>query len=162
MIGIVATRQKQTVHDLFMRSRIDYNGSFLTLYSAYNAWYRIETGYHADHKALIAIKQRTDVWDDALQDRCMPGLRSLLRRLYVLTNHRPLQSHSAWGGSLEDEMDWRGLIELWYALRCTIVHGNEALSNPYHEMYIKLGYETLFLFMSEIVTRIAVESADAR
>lgn len=153
-------RPQHTVHDLFMKSRIDYDTSYLTLYSAYNAWYREVTGQQSDQKAFAAIKQKSDIWNDALQDRCMSGLRSLLRRLYVLTNHRPVQSHTSWLGSLEDEMDWRGLIDFWYALRCTIVHGNDAVRNPYHDIYVKLAYETLFLFMTEIVGRLAANAGD--
>lgn len=150
---MISDRPQQTIHDLFMKSRIDYDTSYVTLYSAYNAWYRSETGQRSDQKALAAIKLRGDVWDDALQDRCMSGLRSILRRLYVLTNHRPLIGSTSWEGTLRDENDWRGLIELWYCLRCTIVHGNTAMSNPYHEIYVKLAYESLFLFMNEMVGR---------
>lgn len=150
---IAYNRPKQTVRDLFMKSRIDYNAAYLILYSAYNAWYRDVTGHVSDQRALAAIKLKTDLWNTALQDRSMPGLRSLLRRLYALTNHRPLHGYTSWHGSLDDEADWRGLIEFWYALRCAIVHGNDVVGNPYHDIYIKLAYESLFLFMNEVVSR---------
>jgi hypothetical protein len=53
-----------------------------------------------------------------------------------------------WSGSVESKEDWKSLIEYWYQVRCIVVHGNTL-----QDQYVRLAYDTLSIYMVEIVSR---------
>jgi hypothetical protein len=155
MKALLRQTQQKMVLAYFKKSQIDYAQHYLQLYAAYNIWYRSSTGEVLDATALMHLKRRHQIWKDCFDDTCMSQLRSLMRRIYVLTVHRPLvRDGMTWRGSLEDETDWRGMIDFWYAIRCDVVHGNEAQLAGHHDLMVKLAHESLTIFMSEIVVRL--------
>lgn len=147
-------QQVSTIVHAFQSSQIQYDDKFLLLFSAYNAWYRSVTGENSDARALHAIKLRDGLWSEYLQGACLESLRPSIRKIAILTRIRPLRSNFAWPGQLRGPDDWEGLIEYWYAVRCDLVHANAAVLSAYYPEYIKLAYESLFTFMTEVVLRL--------
>lgn len=150
----------KAVYEWYKKAQIDYIQQFISMYVAYNAWYREVTGTTNDRQAISVLKKRFVIWDDYCKGRTMHTLRPYLERLAELTQREPFMSSTVlWSGSLEGAQDWRSLIEFWYQVRCKLVHGSEV--NP---KYTWLAYETLDAFMGEIVTRMqkCITTADAR
>lgn len=142
---------------LFAGASIDYGSYYMRLFSAYNVWFRWVTGESTDALGLRAMQRRRQLWDDCFNGDCLEGLVPLMRKLAVLTQHRPLEySSGRWAGYLSDPYDWTGLIELWYALRCDLVHGSVALRSTHYPVVLRLGYETLSIFMTEVLKRAAL------
>jgi len=138
------------IREWYARATIDYTDLYVKLYVAYNAWYREVTGVSNDRHAMSQLKKRFIIWDDYCHGRTMGALKEYMSRLADLTQQEPLQTPTLyWNGEVLDAKDWRSLIEYWYAVRCLVVHGAEVKPS-----YIWLAYETLFIFMTEIVTRI--------
>lgn len=133
----------------YKQSQVDYAVHYMQLYIAYNAWYREVTNTNTDREALALLKKRFIIWDDYIQGKTMQSLQPYMRRLAELTQ---LQSFPAltlyWDGEFKDRYDWRSLIEFWYQVRCLIVHGAD-----YRHLYAWLAYETLNIFLGEIVDR---------
>lgn len=137
------------VYRWYQQSQIDYGLSFVQLYIAYNAWYREVTHSGNDRQALAMLKKRFVIWDDYQQNKTLHQLRPYMQRLSELSQQKPIASTQLyWDGEFRDEYDWRSLIEFWYQTRCLIVHGSE-----YRARYAWLAYETLNIFMGEIVER---------
>lgn len=133
----------------YKQSQIDYGLHYLQLYISYNAWYREVTNTLNDRQALALLKKRFIIWDDYIQGRTLQPLRPYMRRLTELTQQRPLPSTRLyWDGEFQNQDDWRSLIEFWYQIRCLIVHGSE-----FPLKYAWLAYETLNIFMGEIIDR---------
>lgn len=138
------------IRQWYERATIDYTDLYVKLYVAYNAWYHEVTGVSNDRHAISQLKKRFVIWDDYCHGRTMVSLEGYMSRLADLTQKEPLQTPSLyWNGEVSNNKDWRSLIEYWYAVRCLVVHGAEIKSS-----YIWLAYETLYIFMTEIVTRI--------
>lgn len=154
--------QQQLVIETFHSSFIDYAGAYLHLYASYNAWYRFATGHSLDTLALAAMKQRYEIWKDFLDGECLERLRSPMRRLYVLSQHRPLLTSSGVHVQLEDDSDWVHLIDVWYAIRCDIVHATPSRTEVYFEQFVRLAYESLQIYMTEVVARLQRQSQSAR
>lgn len=134
---------------LYSTSQINYDTQYTSLYTAYNAWYREVTGSSNDRVALSSLKKRYVIWDDFYQGKTLRHLQPYTERLAELTQREPLPSISAhWGGELQDKWDWRALIEYWYQVRCLVVHGASV-----RRVYVWLAYETLSIFMEEIIQR---------
>ena len=137
---------------LFMQYRsahIDYETLFLKLYIGYNAWYREATGTMNDRQAIDALKKRFVIWDDYQQGRVFAMMGSYLERLCDETQRDPFPSAAIyWNGEVSDVNDWTSLIEFWYQVRCLVVHGA-----PVGRKYAWLAYETLDIFMGEIIER---------
>ena len=158
MKAVLRHAQQEMILTYFKKSQIDYGQYYLQLYASYNIWYRSSTGESLDARALAQLKLRHQIWKDCFDDTCMRQLRSLMRRIYVLTVHRPLvREGSAWKGVLEDETDWRGMIDFWYAIRCDVVHGNDEQLVGHHSLMVKLAHEPLTVFMTEVAIRIQLE-----
>ena len=136
------------IYRWYKKAQVDYTELYIRMYIAYNAWYRQVTGSANDREAIAILKKRFVIWDDYSNGKTMPSLRVYAERLATLTAERPLASSSLWNGTIKDSNDWRGIIEYWYRVRCLLVHGSEV--SPRH---VWLAYETLELFMAEIVER---------
>lgn len=139
----------QKVLTWYKKAQIDYSLQFIALYTAYNAWYREVTSTSNDRVALGMLKKRFVIWDDYRSGKTLRQLVPYMERLRELTQREPLPcSVKYWNGEVEDIYDWRALIEYWYQVRCLVVHG--AAIRP---KYVWLAYETLDIFMNEIVER---------
>ena len=145
-----ASRRLEQVLIWYKKAHIDYSRQFLCLYISYNAWFREVTGTTNDREAIAALKKRFIIWDDYCNDRIMRTLPTYMQQLVDLTQKEPLPTTTQyWDGEIDTIKDWRSLIEYWYQVRCRIVHGMEV-----EPVYSWLAYETLAVFMEEIVTRI--------
>lgn len=136
------------IYRWYKKAQVDYTELYIQMYIAYNAWYRQVTGTTNDREAIAILKKRFIIWDDYTKGKTMLSLRVYTDRLVKLTSERPLASNTVWDGTIQSSDDWRGLIEFWYRVRCMLVHGSEV--SPRH---VWLAYETLELFMAEIVDR---------
>jgi len=137
------------IYAWYKKAQIDYVELYIRIFISYNAWYRQVTGSTNDREAISLLKKRFIIWDDYCKGNTMPQLRLYVERLSKITTAHPLRGmQSLWNGSIKDADDWRGLIEFWYQVRCRIVHGSELPPK-----YVWLAYETLELFMAEIVSR---------
>jgi hypothetical protein len=133
----------------YKRAQVDYIEQYIRMYVAYNAWYREVVGTLNDREALAKLKKRVIIWDDYAQGKTMQNLRPYMEKLVDLTQHHPLGQTLYWEGVIDSTTDWRSLIEYWYQIRCLLVHGSMVETK-----YIWLAYETLDIFMGEIVSRI--------
>lgn len=133
----------------YKKAQVDYTEQYIKMYIAYNAWYQEVTGTTNDRQALDSLKKRFVIWDDYIQGKTMKSLRLYMERLTELTQREPFSSKTLyWSGSIENPADWRSLIEFWYQVRCRLVHGTEVKPR-----YVWLAYESLDIFMGEIVER---------
>lgn len=136
------------IYKWYKKAQVDYSELYIRMYISYNAWYRQVTGSTNDREAIGRLKKRFIIWDDYCKGRTMPNLKIYLERLVKLTLDDPMPGNSLWKGSITNVDDWRGLIEFWYQVRCLLVHGSEIQPG-----YVWLAYETLDIFMGEIVDR---------
>lgn len=136
------------IYKWYKKAQVDYTELYIQMYIAYNAWYRQVTGSTNDREAISLLKKRFVIWDDYGNGKTMLHLRVYVERLSKLTLENPCASSTVWNGTIESSDDWRGLIEFWYRVRCILVHGSEVSPRQ-----VWLAYETLELFMSEIVER---------
>ncbi len=137
------------VYEWFKKAQIAYDEQYIWLYISYNTWYQAVTHTTNDRQALGTLKKRFIIWDDYTNGKVLQGLRPYMQRLAELTQREPLAAKTLyWSGSIESPADWRSLIEFWYHVRCALVHG--ARVRP---RYVWLAYETLSVFMEEIVDR---------
>jgi hypothetical protein len=136
------------IYKWYKKAQVDYTELYIRIYIAYNAWYRQVTGSTNDREAIAILKKRFVIWDDYSQGKILSNMKVYVERLSKLTHEKPLISNTLWNGKIEDKDDWLGLIEFWYQVRCMLVHGSEISPR-----YVWLAYETLELFMGEIVER---------
>lgn len=136
------------IYKWYRKAQVDYTELFIRIYISYNAWYRQITGTTNDREAISVLKKRFIFWDDYCQGKTMLSLGVYVERLSKLTTEQPLVGNSLWNGRVIDSNDWQGLIEYWYQVRCSLMHGSEV--PPKH---VWLAYETLEVFMGEIVER---------
>jgi len=144
----VATRQLIT--KWYERARIDYSDLYVKQYIAYNAWFRKVTDCNADHEAIKLVMNRFVIWDDYIHGRTLVSLRPIIERIVIATMRDPENDE---GAQVRDVLDWRGLINFWYQTRCNLFHGLTMPGNKNHEMRVQLAYESLSIFMDEIVRR---------
>lgn len=134
---------------LYEAANIDYEGMYLKLYIAYNAWYKEATGFTNDRQAIKALKARFVLWDEYRQGSAMSALRGYLERLAEYTQRKPFASAvTQWNGEIESYLDWRSVIEFWYQVRCSVVHGTYVDAE-----YVWFAYKSLHIFMEEIIQR---------
>lgn len=139
----------ELVCDWYEKSTIDYREHFISLYIAYNTWYREVTGESNDRNALTIMKKRHVIWEDYMDGKALKGLEHYMVRLVDLTQKKPLKHFSVqWNGEVGNKYDFQSLIEYWYQVRCLLVHGAKVQS-----AYVWLAYETLDIFMREIIKR---------
>ena len=145
---------RQLITKWFERAQIDYSELFVKQYIAYNAWFRKVTGYDEDHEAIKEVSQRFVIWDDYLHGRVMVSLAPIVDEIADITFRRPVRPMgNAWNGVVKDRYDWRGIIYFWYQTRCDLFHGLTVPGNVQHDLQIRLAYESLNIFMTEIVKR---------
>ncbi|HWT39801.1 MAG TPA: hypothetical protein VN081_00795 [Dongiaceae bacterium] len=139
----------EKVCEWYEKSMINYSKQYMMLYTAYNTWYREALSTTNDRQALSLLKKRFVIWDDYCNGRTLIQLKAYMEKLVDLTQKEPLH-HSGryWNGEIENVHDWQSLIEYWYQVRCLVVHGGEV-----KDSYVWLAYETLDLFMQEIIHR---------
>lgn len=138
----------KNIYKWYNKAQIDYANHYLQMYISYNAWYGQVTGTSNSREAIAILKKRFIIWDDYSNDRTMLSLKIYMERLCKLTVEKPLGSFTLWDGVIKNKNDWRSLIEFWYQVRCLLVHGSEVPPK-----YVWLAYETLDVFMGEIVDR---------
>ena len=144
-----APSEAKPVFAWYKKAQVDYIEKYIQMYIAYNAWYREVTGTTNDRQALNSLKKRFVIWDDYIDGKTMKTLQVYMERVAELTQREPFSSKTLyWTGSIESPNDWRSLIEFWYQVRCKLVHGAEVKPR-----YVWLAYETLDIFMGEIVSR---------
>lgn len=135
----------------YKKGQVDYASHFLWLYISYSSWYQRAIGTNNDRQALNELKKRFVIWDDYTNGRVLRQLRPYMERLSELTQREPFPaSHMFWKGEFSSPDDWRSLIEFWYQVRCLIVHGTSVQAK-----YVWFAYETLDLFMAEIIDRMS-------
>ena len=144
-----APQQAKPVFSWYKKAQVDYVDHYIKMYVAYNAWYQEVTGTTNDRQALGILKKRFVIWSDYKAGRTMKPMSVYMERLAELTQREPLCSKTAyWSGSIESSSDWHSLIEYWYQVRCRLVHGADVKPR-----YVWLAYETLDIFMGEIIDR---------
>jgi hypothetical protein len=141
--------EAKPVFTWYKKAQIDYIEKYVQMYIAYNAWYQEVTNTTNDRQALNSLKKRYIIWDDYCNGKTMVTLKVYMQRLAEFTQREPFLAKTLyWPGYIENSTDWRSLIEFWYQVRCAVVHGAQV--NP---RYVWFAYETLDIFMNEIVTR---------
>jgi len=154
MVDIERVMTRQLITKWFERAQIDYSDLYVKAYIAYNAWFRKVTNCSVDYEAIKEVSRRFVIWDDYLHQRTLIALGPIVEQIAILTIKRPVRPMgTAWDGRVKDRYDWRSLINFWYQTRCDLFHGLTEPGKVYHDLQIKLAYESLNLFMSEIVRR---------
>lgn len=154
MVNVEQVMTRQLITKWFERAQIDYSDLFVKEYIAYNAWFRKVTHRTEDHEAIKEVSRRFVIWDDYLNGRTLTSLGSVVEQVADLTLRRPVRPMgTAWNGIVKDRYDWRGLIYFWYQTRCDLFHGLTTPGHQQHDQQIKLAYESLNIFMSEIMRR---------
>lgn len=145
---------KDNIYHWFESAQIDYSGMYLKLYVAFNAWYRQVTKTPYDRDALARLKKRFVIWNDYYNGLTMQSLRPVFSNIVALTCSEPMKvSRGRWNGIVESVNDWHGLLEYWYQVRCDLVHGLIDMDSTEDAKIIKCAYQSLNIFMSEIVNR---------
>jgi hypothetical protein len=132
----------------FERAQLDYCDLYMRLFVAYNAWFRHVTAQPNDRASINALKKRFVIWDDYQRGRSMQQLRLKLDPIITMTN----RDHSL-GVVVRNDEDWQNLIEFWYQVRCHLFHGSSLFSESQQLTWAKLAYESLNIFMAEVVDR---------
>ncbi len=151
-----------TMIQLFHQSDIRYAHYFLILFSSFNSWYRQRTGQKSDALALRQLQNDVSIWHALFDGNGDQSILPVLRKLYVLTQHRSVEGAavSQWAGRLCDPYDWQGVVWFWYTMRCRLVHGEVYAVSALHEVYVRYAYESLHIFMSEVVRQLQKESVE--
>jgi hypothetical protein len=140
---------RQLMRTWFERAQIDYSDLFVRLYITYNVWFRKVTGCSEDHEAIRRMTERFVIWDDYLHG-------------HTLSELVPVVGQIARSSDLvDDAYDWKGLIAFWYQTRCDLFHGLTMPGKKQHDANIRLAYESLNIFMSEIMRRMRFCFSDA-
>lgn len=131
----------------YQKAQIDYLHHYMALYAAFNAWYRSVLGTINDRQAITRLRQGNDTWNEYRAGKAMPELLLHMRHLVELTQREPISYASPhWKGEVGHIYDWCSLLEYWYRVRCLVMHGSEV-----RPVYVYLAYETLNIFMGEII-----------
>lgn len=143
---IVAINQVQTWYE---RAQIDYIDKYMALYAAFNAWYSQTLNVKNDRQALNILRRGIGIWQDYSNGHIMRDIAQYMELLVEYTQREPLSySTPHWRGEVAHSKDWQSLLEYWYRVRCLVMHGAEIQT-----MYVYLAYQTLNIFMGEIVKR---------
>lgn len=133
-------------HAWFESAQIHYADYYLRLYIAFNAWYQQVCHTTNDRAALNYLRRRTDIWELYWRQGRPVVVLSYLEHFVELTQRQPLASRPHWDGTIHNKHDWPSLVECWYQIRCTAVHG-DAIG----EEYLFYAYHTLRLFLQEVL-----------
>jgi len=152
---------RQLMRKWYERAQIDYSDLFMKEYIAYNTWFRKVTGCSVDHETIKRVTRRFIIWEDYTHGRTLIELGPIVEKISLLTWGQPVQPMgSAWNGVVKDGLDWKGLIYFWYQTRCDLFHGLTLPGRAAHDRQIKLAYESLNIFMTEIMRRMRLCFSD--
>lgn len=130
------------------RAQIDYVHYYMSLYAAFNAWYGAN-GNTNDRQAINMLRRGIALWDEYCRGTSMRPLVPYMVQLVECTQREPLSYASPhWRGVVQNSKDWVSLLEYWYRVRCLVMHGAEIRAQ-----YVYLAYQTLNIFMSEVIRR---------
>ena len=153
---------RQLIRSWYDKAQIDYSDLFVRIYIAYNAWFRKVTDCNEDYEAIKRVTQRFVIWDDYMNGRTLTDLRSSADSIAAFTHRHPLRPmRTGWDGVVKDSFDWKGLIYFWYQTRCDLFHGLTMPGKAKHDAQIRLAYESLNIFMTEIMKRMRQCFTDA-
>jgi hypothetical protein len=162
MVDIEKVMTRQLITKWFDRAQIDYSDLFVKEYISYNAWFRKVANTSVDAEAIKRVAERFVIWDDYVHGRTLIALRPILEKISELTWRRPMNPMGpAWNGVVKDSFDWKGLIYFWYQTRCDLFHGLTDPGRSHHDLQIQLAYESLNIFMAEIIKRMRYCFTDA-
>ena len=162
MVNLEKIATKQLICTWYERARIDYSDLYVKQYIAYNAWFRKVTHCDEDYAAIQLVMKRFVIWDDYIHGRTLTPLEPIVERIALLTRRRPLANPgNGWDGIVKNPVDWRGLIYFWYRTRCDLFHGQMMPGQQFYDEQIKLAYESLSVFMAEILHRMRYCFSDA-
>lgn len=154
------TQEKDLIYRWHSRAQLDYSDLYLRLYVSYNAWYGIVTNTEFDRDAIARLKKRVGIWGQYIQGSVMADLRTVMTQISHLTLLTPMTvSKGKWHGVVDSPDDWRNLIEFWYQVRCKLFHGNVQTDERFL-VFVQLAYESLNIFMTEIITRMKACTTD--
>ena len=146
-------RTKETIFSWYYRGQLNY----VDLFISYIYWFKKATGKNRDRDAVNALKERPVVWEEYQKGETLFGLKSKVREIAKITQGTPLENltggNQNWNGVVADENDWQSLIEFWYRVRCNLFHGAKSPEDYRDQEVVRLAYESLNIFMSEIVRR---------
>jgi hypothetical protein len=162
MVNADKVLTRQLITTWFERARIDYSDLYVKEYIAYNAWFRKVTQCDSDHEAMRQITKRFVIWDDYIHGHTLISLGPIVEQIAMLTGKSPVRPMGvAWNGVVKDAFDWQGLIYFWYQTRCDLFHGLTMPGQLTYDAKIKLAYESLHVFMTEIIRRMRFCFTDA-
>lgn len=137
------------VHVWYERAQIDYVDKYMALYASFNAWYSQTLKVKNDRQALNVLRKGIGLWQEYSNGLTMRDIVHYMELLVEYTQREPLSFSSPhWRGEVSHVRDWQSLLEYWYRVRCLVMHGAEI-----QIMYVYLAYQTLNIFMGEIVRR---------
>ncbi len=146
----VNMRTREILCRWYEKAQIDYAQLYMALYAAFNTWYRVRTRTENDRQAINSLREDESVWSCYRLDAGINKMNSLMPLLVELTQREPISYASPhWKGVVSHNQDWPSLLEYWYRVRCLVMHGAEI-----KPVYIYLAYETLNVFMGEMVKSI--------
>lgn len=153
----MAKQTKDIVLKWYYRAQLDYFDTYINLFIAYNAWFKKVTKESKDRAAINKLKERAGIWDEYLAGETMIRLTEHLAEIVDITNHTPLENltgdNKHWDGIVKNTNDWQSLIEYWYRIRCNLFHGEKSPEDQREAKLVKLAYESLNIFMGEIIDR---------
>ena len=154
MVNIEKVLTRQLISTWYNRAQIDYSDLYVKEYIAYNAWFRKVTQCNEDHEAIKQVSKRFVIWDDYLNGRTLVSLGPIVAQIAHQTRKSPVRPMGdGWNGVVKDALDWQGLIYFWYQIRCDLFHGMMMPSKMHHDDKVRLAYESLNVFMTEIIKR---------
>lgn len=139
------------IYSWFERSGISYADAYARLYIAYNAWFSKVTGKGNSHEAIRLLKTRFVIWEEYEKGIVCVDMRPVVERIVQLLRSDASLTIPRWNVSLSNANDWANLIQFWYEVRCRLFHGK--LLESRDEEAVRLAHESLYVFMSEIVSR---------
>lgn len=155
MVDTERVQTRQLIVQWHDRARIDYSALYVNEYIAYNAWFRKVTQCSEDKEALRRLMKRFVIWDDYEKGRVLTALVPLVEQVANITKT------SQCAGRVRDAYDWKGLINFWYQTRCDLFHGSVLPTQNSNDTRVRLAYESLQIFMSEIIRRMRHSFTDS-
>ncbi len=128
----------------FMFSKIDYFSLYMNLFASFNCWYYEMAGAKSNYEGLKRLKNKFGIWQRYYDGQTMPELEALFRVVVSFCQDSEIPGPT-------DQYDWVGLMNFWYKVRCDLVHGSLFRASQEHVLTVKLAYDSLFIFMSEVV-----------
>lgn len=113
------------------RATIPYAPLFLAEYVAYASWYKIVTKSADDKTALLTLKRTGYLWDEYLEGGVLQDMQPIITKI------------------VGDWKNWPAVIDMWYQVRCRLIHGEKV-----DVIEVKNAYLSLSCYMNEVVKRL--------